>query len=317
MKFRVFEKQILELKRFYDEAVLRDEKIQDALGGDTQVMTDWWGSHLDKSLDILKEEFNADGDIIDWLFFDCICSNAEETTLTVDDVQYIGNIKNVFLILTNSLDERLGDIVIESLNETPKAPEAPEAPEYREEDLSTHFEAPVQEDATEDKHESLNENEKMVDGTPVLLELKDYQIKLESVELAEKLEELVHEKFDDDNGEWSFPKEDDYREFLEETYNTLKIDARNLGTKKKLQSYFVAVLSQFTNSSSDPVTSLDMAMMEVKIVLERGGSMGEIYDYDLDKHEDTIYGVLRWEGEDESPKQFSISITDQVIVTWS
>jgi len=307
MKFRVFEKQILELKRFYDEAVLRDEKIQDALGGDTQVMTDWWGSHLDKSLDILKEEFNADGDIIDWLFFDCICSNSEETTLTVDGIEYIGNIKNVFLILTNSLDERLGDIVIESLNE------APETPEYREEDLSTYFEAPVREDATEDKHEGLNENEKMVDGTPVLLELKDYQIKLESVELAEKLEELVHEKFDDNNGEWSFPKEHDYREFLESTFKTLKIDARNLGTKKKLQSYFIAVLSQFTNSEA----SMDMAMMEVKIVLERGVSMGEIYHYDLEQDEDTIYGVLRWEGEDESPKQFSISITDQVIVTWS
>jgi len=289
MKFRVFEKQILELKRFYDEALLRDEKIQDALGGDTQVMTDWWGSHLDKSLDILKEEFNADGDIIDWLFFDCLCSNADETTLTVDGVQYIGNIKNVFLILTNSLDERLGDIVIESLDDVPQTPKTPE----------------TQEDCTE--------NEKMVDGTPVLMELKDYQIKLESVELAEKLEELIHEKFDNDNGEWSFPKEDDYREFLEGTFNTLKIDARNLGTKKKLQSYFVAVLSQFTNSNVSP----DMAMMEVKIVLERGVNLGEIYHYDLDKDEDAIYGVLRWEGEDESPKQFSISITDQVIVTWS
>jgi len=110
MKFTTFDRQITELKKFYDEACLKDKKLEEALGGDTQVMTDWWGSVLDGMLDSIKSEFGLaeNDDTIDWLFYDCICGN-EELTFEDDGIRYIGNTKNVYLSLTGMLDERFGE----------------------------------------------------------------------------------------------------------------------------------------------------------------------------------------------------------------
>jgi len=126
MKFATFDKQITELKKFYDEACARDTKIQEALGGGTQVMTDWWSSILNGMLDAIKSEFDLpkNDDTIDWLFYDCIC-NDEEMTFECHGINYIGNTKNVYLSLTGMLDERLGETPLSSeeleVSEVPKA----------------------------------------------------------------------------------------------------------------------------------------------------------------------------------------------------
>jgi len=139
MKFATFDKQITELKKFYDEACARDAKIQEALGGDTQVMTDWWSSALDGILNTIKLEFDLpkNDDTIDWLFYDCIC-NDEEMTFECAGINYIGNTKNVYLSLTGMLDERFGEQASENKEEV-KVPEFPEASKALNETNSNIF----------------------------------------------------------------------------------------------------------------------------------------------------------------------------------
>jgi len=56
MNLKTFIKSMENLKEFYEDAVKFDKKIELAFGGDTAIMTDWWGKHLDESLRIIGED---------------------------------------------------------------------------------------------------------------------------------------------------------------------------------------------------------------------------------------------------------------------
>jgi len=290
MKFATFDKQITELKKFYDEACARDTKIQEALGGDTQVMTDWWSSALDGILDTIKSEFDLpeNDDTIDWLFYDCVC-NDEEMTFEYEGINYIGNTKNVYLSLTGMLDERFGEQASENKEEAEIVPEQ------------------------DNLH--IRDNEKMVNGSPLLLDLKDYQIKLESVELAEKLDNIIKEKFTED-GEWKYPTEEEYYSTLRSEFDNLMIDSKNLYKRDKITTYIVNVLGHLGLDVMDR-KNLEMAAMETTILLNRSKEYGEISSYKVEISEDTssIYCSLQW--EDEKPKDFRVSFkADKAMVEW-
>ncbi len=99
MKLKTFKKTILELKLFYEEATLRDKRIEQALGGETVVWTDWWSSHLETGLDILSKDMNDKNGVIDWLFWESMNNKEKYLEYSVGNYVYEGNPENVWLDL--------------------------------------------------------------------------------------------------------------------------------------------------------------------------------------------------------------------------
>jgi len=114
MKYKTFESLLLNCKELYDEAVKRDKTLQDALGGDTQIMTEWWSKYIEKTIDSIQEEFGDKNETVDWLFWESMCSSSGYMDFVIDDVTYIGNIENVWMDLTGILDERFGKSISSS-----------------------------------------------------------------------------------------------------------------------------------------------------------------------------------------------------------
>jgi len=133
MKFETFEILLNNCKNLYDTACDRDEKLQNVLGGDTQIMTDWWSKYIEETLKAISLEFGRnpdEDDTIDWLFWDSMCNKDGYLNIEIEEINYVGSPKNIYLMLNNMLDERLGETVHEDVC-------ADE--EYREEKLETHF----------------------------------------------------------------------------------------------------------------------------------------------------------------------------------
>jgi hypothetical protein len=104
MKKETFIKTIENIKDFYDATVLQDKKIQEALGGDTQVMTEWHSKYIEKMLEILSEEMGDTSDTIDWLFWDSVCSmDGEYMTFEIDGNEYLGTPENIWKELKQEL----------------------------------------------------------------------------------------------------------------------------------------------------------------------------------------------------------------------
>jgi hypothetical protein len=135
MKFKTFENLLNNCKDLYDAACERDSKLQEVLGGDTAVMTDWWSKYIEDTLKTISLEFNVNPNTdnsVDWLFWDSMLgydTNNGYLNFTIDGINYVGSPKNVYLDLTGMLDERLGDTVHEDTC----------GDEYREEKIETHF----------------------------------------------------------------------------------------------------------------------------------------------------------------------------------
>ena len=108
MKFKTFEALLNNAKDLYETACTRDRQLQDALGGDTQVMTDFWDKHITGILDSIGLEYNLgkEDDTISWLFWDSMCNNDGYMNWEIDGVEYEGSPQNIWLDLENKLTEK-------------------------------------------------------------------------------------------------------------------------------------------------------------------------------------------------------------------
>jgi hypothetical protein len=117
LNYKTFKSLLDTCEEIYDISVARDKRLQEALGGDTQIMTDYWDKPIQDILKAISLEFGRDpeqDDLVDWLFWDnMINTNMNNGYLTFDHegLDYVGSPKNIYLLLTGLLDERLGETV--------------------------------------------------------------------------------------------------------------------------------------------------------------------------------------------------------------
>ena len=134
MKFKSFESLLQNCKNLYDTAQAQDKKIQDALGGDSQVMTAWWESTITETLRIIEVDMNDKHGFVNWLFWENICNQGDQSgdggngdssdnyssfsSFWKDDIEYIGNPRNVWLELKGKLNEDFSTNSTNSTNPT-------------------------------------------------------------------------------------------------------------------------------------------------------------------------------------------------------
>ena len=105
MKKETFIQTINLIKNFYDEVVTQDKKLEEAIGGDTRIMSDWHSKYMEDMLDILAKEMNDEGEMVDWLFWESICSYSGPSSFEVQGVTYKGTPENVYDYLVKELKE--------------------------------------------------------------------------------------------------------------------------------------------------------------------------------------------------------------------
>ena len=106
MKLKTFEKIMNNLKEMYDEGIEYDHKLQEAFGGDTVIMTDWWSTGIEKTLDIISNDMGDTTGAIDWLFWESMLSTSSPMTFAIDDVDYEGTPENVWLEIKGKLKRK-------------------------------------------------------------------------------------------------------------------------------------------------------------------------------------------------------------------
>jgi len=117
MKYETFNNLIQNCKELYDEAVKRDKDLEKVIGGDSQIMSDWWSKYIEKTIESIEEEFGDKDSTVDWLFWESICSSSGYMDFEVDGITYEGNPKNVWMELSGILDERFSKTIEEPENE--------------------------------------------------------------------------------------------------------------------------------------------------------------------------------------------------------
>lgn len=116
MKYKTFKSSLLELKSFYDSASQHDKALQKALGGDTQVHTEWWSEHLDNTIHSISMDFPEDTEsTIEWLFWDVLCGGGG--SFDFDGREYDATIKNVYLHIKGKLKPNRAKIIEVDISE--------------------------------------------------------------------------------------------------------------------------------------------------------------------------------------------------------
>lgn len=105
MKYETFKGLIENAKKLYDDAVKRDKRLEDALGNNSVVITDWWGEYIEEIINIIQKEYNDDTDSVSWLFWESVC-NDKYQDFVIDGAIYEGNPFNVWMDLEGELSER-------------------------------------------------------------------------------------------------------------------------------------------------------------------------------------------------------------------
>lgn len=113
MKFKTFKGLIEACKSMHDTAIKKDKAIEEALGGETSVMTVDYFTHIDLILNSISNEFNCTEDTLDWYFWDVVTSecNPEELYFSIDGAKYASTMENIWMDLTGILDERFASEV--------------------------------------------------------------------------------------------------------------------------------------------------------------------------------------------------------------
>jgi len=105
MKYKTLKSLLKLAKTEYNRSCEFDEKLQNLLGGDTQVLRD--EEVVDDIVQIIIDEYPKSEDFIDWFVYDKYVSNdiskGETFSDTFDseepDIEYKVNIKNFYKIL--------------------------------------------------------------------------------------------------------------------------------------------------------------------------------------------------------------------------
>jgi hypothetical protein len=105
MKYKTFEALLNNCNKLYKDAVEQDYKIQDAFGGDTQVMTDWWDASITETLNIISNDMGDTSEAVDWLFWESM-QNDDYMDFEINGITYEGSPRNIWLDLKGKLDER-------------------------------------------------------------------------------------------------------------------------------------------------------------------------------------------------------------------
>ena len=108
MKLKTFKKSIKNLKDFYEAGVTYDKRLETAFGSETTIMTDWWNTYLESSLNIIAEDMGDKLEVIDWLFFESLLSINGLMVFEIDGVEYEGTAENVWLGLKGRLKPKHG-----------------------------------------------------------------------------------------------------------------------------------------------------------------------------------------------------------------
>jgi len=153
MKFKTFEALLNNCISLYDNATKRDRKISDAIGGDTEVMSDWWDENLVSILDTIALDMGDTTETIDWLFWESMLNRDSYMDFVIDDITYEGSPRNVWLDLKGRLDERYSKPNSKPINK--KSPNVSikevdmthiAGTEFDWNDMSTHYaEMPIKE----------------------------------------------------------------------------------------------------------------------------------------------------------------------------
>lgn len=336
MKYKTFEGLLQNCLDLYNTGIERDKTLEKAIGGDTQIFTDWWDTFITETINSIKYELNDKSDFVDWLFWDNMTTGCESKyqSFTVDGIEYVGNSKNIYLELTGMLDERFGktvhkDICVDELHEKDinhivkdgspwskvSSPELHvEKVEVKEQDRnldseytveqSDEIEAETTPEAKEEAEEKVtNILKDEIKKFHKMLLLKDKQIELESTVLAQLLEIDVQDVLKNNCNIDEFSSE------LNKGFNSLMLDAKHKDTLIKMENQFRMVL---INLVGPDTTDLSMADFEVKKVLYNLKEMGSIFSYEVHTNDGKIEGTWEWEDINERKKSFSIEIGEEL-----
>jgi len=117
MRYETFESLLLNCKELYDTACIRDKKLQEALGGDSQIMTDWWSKYIEETINIISKDAGDKHEVVDWLFWESMCNNDGYISFWEDDIEYEGSPQNVWLDLKGKLNEGFSKNIKSEFNE--------------------------------------------------------------------------------------------------------------------------------------------------------------------------------------------------------
>jgi hypothetical protein len=118
MKKETFIATINLIKSFYDEVIEQDKKLEEAIGGDTRIMSDWHSKYMEDMLEILTKEMDDEGEMVDWLFWESMCSYSGPNSFEVEGVSYKGTPENVYDYLVNELKEE--NSIVETMIDSKK-----------------------------------------------------------------------------------------------------------------------------------------------------------------------------------------------------
>jgi len=331
MKFKTFESLLQNCLDLYNAGCARDKVLSDAFGGDTNIMTDWWDTFIEETLESIKAELNDDSDTIDWLFWDNMTMNNEPEyqTFEVDGVEYIGNPKNIYLELTGMLDEKIGDTVHKDTSDDIKISsenlvKVHDKEKIKEIDM-THLvpgdnpwkSSVIQELDKLEENEDKNISEDKTTQFNKKLLLKDKQIELESIQHSDILAKEVEllSLFNENVSVSDFEIE------LNKVFESLKLDSKHKDTLVDMNNKIRMVLLQFT---TEPINKeiASMINFEIQKVFNNLKEFKRIFDYKVEKADIKgdfirIEGTWLWEDINEREKSFGINIGEEIKIEFN
>jgi len=102
MKYKIFKENIENIIKLYTVLSERDQRLQDALGGDTVVLTNDVFCVIDKMTETLAREFNDTDGLIDFLIFENMLSinySKKNNRMEVDGKDYPVTPKTIWKLL--------------------------------------------------------------------------------------------------------------------------------------------------------------------------------------------------------------------------
>ncbi len=118
MKYKVFKKLCQTIVHGVNESSKRDKKLELALGGDTTVMTEDDRIYYEGIEAALELEFNDSFAKLNWIIWEVKLSPCinNDMMFEEDNIKYAATYKNVYLSLTNNLNELTGKLYNEKEN---------------------------------------------------------------------------------------------------------------------------------------------------------------------------------------------------------
>ena len=102
MSKKHFKDQLELAKEILYTSRAHDDKLQEVIGPDSQIITDWPGKIIEKIIINLAKEMN-DSYILDWFFWEVLCDPTESKSpmhMEIDGKEIPATYDNIYKILT-------------------------------------------------------------------------------------------------------------------------------------------------------------------------------------------------------------------------